>query len=295
MFRTLLAPQRATTARSVPSVMMRWCAVMLLLCSTVTAQTPAPTMTPAPTPPPSISVVPTSVPVPSPTSSPTTSAPTVFPTLAPTQSRSPTLSPTSSAPTMSVVPSSSPTPLPTVSPTTSSPTPFPSSAPTGGHCVQFSDIIYELDFCFDPIYWSHYDISSSLNLTDAQISAFQEYVTIRDGVYFNNTLLANTGAHRREVADCLGFSVRYMCHKYIPRCSGSKNRKLCSGLCKEFNDRCTIGGVNLLEARFGSSQYSCSGLAHNDCSAGIGLFSNLSVLLTLTAIGLVTTLLGSIY
>lgn len=125
----------------------------------------------------------------------------------------------------------------------------------GDECVEYHDYLSDLDYCADPLYWSHYKIRKDIDLVAAQAKALEDYVALRDGIWYNDELLTDTNTPRARLADCLGMAQRIVCHRNIPRCSSGEDTKLCNGLCKLFHQRCTIDNVNFLQRGMEDSAY----------------------------------------
>jgi len=134
----------------------------------------------------------------------------------------------------------------------------------------------ELDYCADPLYWSHYKIRKGLDLRKAQEQAQADYVALREGIWYNEELLSDTNTDKAKLVDCMGMAQRIACHTNIPRCSSGEDTKLCSGLCEIFHKRCTVGSVNFLQRGMENSYLGeCSALNTDDdhcSSAGRGAF-----------------------
>lgn len=168
-----------------------------------------------------------------------------------------------------------PTSLPTPSPSS-----YPTVVPSVDLCtpVEYKNYFRSLDFCADPLFWSHYSIPNSVN---SDIDYWQRvsksaYDLVRDGIYLNESLLKATGVDRIQLKDCIGMAQRVSCHMYMPKCRGSTERKVCRGLCEDFHSRCTVDGVivkniNLIQAGIGQSYplYECDALTTDaeECSA----------------------------
>jgi len=137
-------------------------------------------------------------------------------------------------------------------------------------CQEYKQYLQDLDYCADPLYWSHYKIRSDADLAAAQVTARTEYELIRDAIYWNTELLAFTKIERSRLADCIGFAQRIACHRAVPRCSGGESQTLCKSMCQTFHDRCTVDGVDFVQRGMGKSYdlYTCDGLAEDHCSAG---------------------------
>ena len=136
------------------------------------------------------------------------------------------------------------------------------------NCEEYADYYSGLDYCSDPLYWSHYKVSTNVTFTAAEAVAKAEYESIRDGIYYNTELAEFTKVDRWRLADCMGMAHRVACHRAIPRCSHGEDRTLCKGMCKTFHDRCTVDGVDFIVKGMGKTYdlYTCEGLNDHACS-----------------------------
>lgn len=148
-------------------------------------------------------------------------------------------------------------------------------AEDGFRCMPYRDYQSRLEYCSDPLYWSHYSITPETNLTLGKLDheAFELYAQVRDRIFWNHSDLDIED--RVDVYDCLGYAMRFACHSKIQRCTttsdgGSKSKDLCKGVCSVFKSRCEYNGRNLLKEAFNGTEYEdsfeCEDLPADECS-----------------------------
>ena len=135
-----------------------------------------------------------------------------------------------------------------------------------------------LEYCADPLFWSHYKIctattaqsaaATAQNIQSAEEEAFNHYQLILDNIYMNIPLQKAHGVSQSDLIDCLGVAQRVACHTSLPRCRGGHNMAICKGLCDRFQSRCTVNGKNFIELVFNKSYpyYDCSTTSTDRCS-----------------------------